>query len=525
MIQKTTNVIASIFIFLLVFTLLPSYQQIQAAEKPNIVVIMTDDLDVTSMSVLLAQGWMPNVQQHIISKGTTFQSSFVNNSLCCPSRATFLTGQYTHNHNTYGTGIEDQGVSRFNDTSTLATWLQSDGYSTSLIGKYINGYALTDLTGDGVLDINDAQYIPPGWDDWQGLIEPYVYRMYYYAINENGTITSYGNATEDYQTDVLAQKAAQFIENEHTANPDKPLFLYLAPTAPHTELWPNTPFHTYTDVWKLNIQPPQRYNGSVTVPLPIKASYNEADLSDKPAWLQAWPLMTSTDNYYHQYIYRNRLAATRAIDDMVGTVVAALSASSDLDNTVFVFTSDNGFMLGEHRLSQKGYAFEEAIRVPLYIAAPGYPQNKVAQNQLVVNTDLAPTLLDLAEVTPGHTVDGTSLTYLLANNTIPWRKRFLIEHKLGGGTIFDVPTYNGVRTSHDATYVPNQVYIEYEDAANSREFYDLPTDPFQMNSLHAATSSGRTTQRSIHKSYLDYLKTCVGSSCQIGEFHNPTVNP
>jgi arylsulfatase A-like enzyme len=501
-------------------------QQVEAATTPpNIVVIMTDDLDVRTLSTLQSLGLMPNLQNYIISKGTTFQNAFVNNSLCCPSRATFLTGQYSHNHNTYAVSLSEQGAGRFNDTSTLATWLHDSGYVTGLIGKYLNGYGVTNLNGDEVVDIQDLEYIPPGWDEWQVLLDPYVYRMYQYVMNENGTIKAYTTAENDYQTDVIAAKAATFIQNMNSNT--APFFLEVAPVAPHVEVWPNTPFKTYTDVWRLSVRPPARYIGTITTPLTPRTAYNESDISDKPPWVQSWPLMTAEDNYFNQELFRNRLAATRAVDDLIGTVVDALIESNKLNNTVLIFTSDNGFMYGEHRLSEKSYAFEESIRVPLYIAAPGFPQNKIAQSQLVVNTDLASTIADLANVVPKHTVDGTSVKPILANNTIPWRKRFLIEHQIGGNTVFDVPSYSGVRTSSAAQYVPNQKYIEYQDTANSKEFYDLTTDPAEMHSLQGDSSPTKVIQMSIHKQYLNYLKTCQGITCRYIEFINssPSSTP
>lgn len=186
--------------------------------KPNIIVIMTDDLDTRTLNKLIKVGQMPNLKNYLIDNGLEFTNSFVTHSMCCPSRSTFLTGQYAHNHGVLGNSY----TLKLDDSQTVATWLNKSGYHTGLIGKYLNGY------GKRI----PGTYIPPGWDEFFALVDPYNDIIYNYKINENGKIINYGDKTKDYQTDVLSEKAVNFI---FSANDHKPFFLFLTPMAPHSE--------------------------------------------------------------------------------------------------------------------------------------------------------------------------------------------------------------------------------------------------------------------------------------------------
>ncbi|MCL4235510.1 MAG: sulfatase-like hydrolase/transferase, partial [Deltaproteobacteria bacterium] len=191
-------------------------------ERPNIVVIMADDLDEKLLDVLIDGGHMPNLKEKIIDAGMDFRESYVTNPLCCPSRATFLTGQYTHNNNVKTNNFPFGGVTRLDDSSTVATWLQDAGYTTGLVGKYLNGYGTE----------TDEDYVPPGWSDWQALTSNSVYWVYKNTVNDNGELVTYGDEEDDYQTDILATRSAEFIE-EAPAN--DPFFLWVTPLAPHVE--------------------------------------------------------------------------------------------------------------------------------------------------------------------------------------------------------------------------------------------------------------------------------------------------
>jgi arylsulfatase A-like enzyme len=483
-----------------------------AAARPNVVVVMADDLDSRSYGRLLRLGLLPSVETALVERGVTFRNSFVTNPLCCPSRATFLTGQYSHNNRVLSNAPPNGGVLRLDDRSTLATWLRAAGYRTSMVGKYLNYYGLADMTRDGATDVRDALYVPPGWDDWQALVDPSTYLMYQYTINDNGRLVTYGDAPADYQTDVLAARAARFIDASEAAD-GVPFFLAVFTSAPHNELWPTIPADTYQDLWPWSIRPAPRHAGSVTLDLPPTPSFNEADLGDKPPWLRAHPLLTAEDVAYARRKYQDRLAATRAVDDLVGTVVQALVRNDELQTTVLVFTSDNGYLIGEHRLPEKLYAYEESIRVPLVVAVPGGPAGNAGQ--LVLNNDLAPTIAEMAGATPALAVDGRSFLPLLDDPARePWRKRFLVEHWAVDSDpmgLHDAPDYAAVRT-------PSLTYVEYDDGVGSREFYDSAVDPFQLTSLHADTSPTRVYQMSVLAGWLATLRACGRGTCQGVEF-------
>lgn len=498
--------------------------------RPNIIVIMADDLDVGSVQRMIDLGLMPNLRQHLIDEGIVFTNSFVTNSLCCPSRATFLTGQYSHNTGVLTNHAPTGGVTRFDDTRTLATWLQAAGYRTAHVGKYLNGYGTADHNRDGTFDVQDLAYIPPGWTDWQALLDTALstYRVYNYWVNDNGALVHHGDAPEDYQTDVLAWRAARFIETSEQVD-DVPFFLAVMPLAPHVEVIPGiTKFDAYPEIWKWDIRPAPRHAGTVTELVPMPPSFNEADMSDKPLWLQPGqpryrPALTWTDYVYLNRQYQHRLESLRAVDDLIGTVVESLRANVELEHTVIIFTSDNGFLYGEHRMAEKLVGYEESIRVPLYVRAPGVSGGRTLE-QLVLNNDLALTIAELAGATPDLTVDGTSFLPQL-NGANAGRKRFLVEHWDGAtGSVMDMPTYAAVRSKWIPPSGPvNLLYLEYDNPdkdgnINTPELYDLDRDPYELESLHASTNPLRILQRQALGALLAVLRSCTGTRCQALEF-------
>ena len=269
---------ASVSVVVISFSVVFSATQIfdSQPEKYNVVVIMADDLDTESVNLLLETDLMPNFKKHLVEGGTTFSNSFVTTPNCCPSRTTFFTGQYAHNH-----GVLTNGdISEFNDKSTLATWLHESDYRTGFVGKYLNGYG-TKLP---------ATYVPPGWDFWQGLVEkkvegtPYQYGMYNYSISNNGILLEYGDDESDYQTEVIGQLSANFIEDSTKLDNTKPFFLVISPFAPHADQ--NT-LECILNTGSIKLaQGPERISGIANdVKLQKKPSFNETDISDKPSCL------------------------------------------------------------------------------------------------------------------------------------------------------------------------------------------------------------------------------------------------
>jgi arylsulfatase A-like enzyme len=475
-------------------------QSARTGSPLNIVLIMADDLDVGSTETAVAQHFMPNLKQYLIDPGTAFRESFVTESLCCPSRSTYLTGQYAHNHGVLRNYGDAGGFDKLDHTSTLAVWLSAGNYRTGHVGKYLNGYTFEHL-------------VPPGWEEWHGLVDPTTYCMYDYTVSHNGSPQTYGHSAADYQTDVLAGLAETFIKNSDP----RPFFLSIAPLAPHRESYCNP----------AGVRPAPRHEDTVRLPLPRSPSFNESDMSDKPTWMQQLP---QRDLMALAKLYNQRIEALRAVDDLIGRVVNALQTVGKLEHTVLLFTSDNGFLLGQHRLEGKVLFYEESIRVPLVIRVPGLPGPK-SVTQLVLNNDLAPTITDFAGVSATHAMDGRSLLPLLDGSATMWRKRFLVEFPL---TIMDsandldqaregadmrVYAFLAVRTGlAENPELANLLYSETmnEAGVTDREFYDLHStqDPYQIESLHNDPSPARLWQQQQLKQALDALKNCGQGTCQ-----------
>lgn len=483
-----------------------------AVAQPNIVVIEADDLGANLFQQALnysdaafPNGLLPNIRSGLTEKGTTFWNSFVTTSICCPSRATFLTGQYSHNTGVHHNAGPNGGVTAFDDSSTLPVWLQVAGYRTGQVGKYLNHYG-SDPSQPITSPLN-PQYIPPGWDDWQATVDFNTYRVYNYKINDNGTVVPYGNASQDYQTDILASRAVSFVE-ESEANDGEPFFLWVTPLAPHFEGIESVTVPGCTRRWGKTIRPAPRHQS--TLPpgfrLLIGGSFNESDVSDKPQWIQNLPQLTSTDVDCVRREYRSKANALRAVDDLVGSMIASLVKNGEDYNTVLIFTSDNGYYHGEHRLTSKGYPHEESVRVPLIIRAPGYPAQM--SERFVVNNDLAATIVEVASATAGLVPDGRSLVALLENPaTTSWRKRFGIEILAP-----EIEPFRAVRTS-DTDLVPNRLFVNWTND-NELEHYDLITDQYQMASTH---SSMPTSEKNTLQEYINNLQTCGGGTCQVFE--------
>ena len=267
-------------------------------KRPNIVVIMTDDQTVESIRV------MKNVKRLLVAQGTTFDNSFASFPLCCPSRATFLTGQYAHNHGVLSNKPPYGGYYALDNENTLPVWLERAGYETILVGKYLNGYG--DL---------DKHEIPPGWTEWHGAVNNSAYQFYGYTVNENGMLVKYGRDPASYQTDVYADKAVEIVRRR--AAERKPFFLWLSFLAPHVG-GPPTPGRS-----ALTTLPAPRHLGRFAAsPLPTPPSFNEADVSDKPGSIRIRPPLSHQQVAAITERYQLRLESLLAVDEAVGRIVA-----------------------------------------------------------------------------------------------------------------------------------------------------------------------------------------------------------
>lgn len=456
-------------------------------DRLNVVVIMADDLDLGLLKGAVDRGHMPHFKRLFADQGLTFANSFATNAICGPSRATFLTGQYSKNHGVRHNGL---GLKALDSTNTLPVWLQRAGYRTAHVGKYINGYGYQ----------VPGTWVPPGWDAWHGLVDPSTYRVHNYWISDNGRLSFHGERPEDYQTDVLARRAVGFVQAV-----DGPFFLHVAPMPPHVEIDASSEW-TWEAAFSWTVRPAPRHLGSTAgVPLPRPPSFDEPDVRDKPAWLQAKPRLSSGMISGLAKQYRDRAASLRAVDDLIGAVAGALQARGLLEKTVLVFTADNGFHHGEHRLVEKVFPYEESIRVPLLMRVPGAAPRAVTE--MVLNTDLAPTIAEIAGAVPTLAVDGRSLLPLTAGTPAAWRKRGMIEHWMATPTLseLEVPVYAAVRTADDAPSLPRRTYVEYRQGGwGGREYYDMNLDPHQVLSLHEA--SWTAPARAALALWLDLLR-------------------
>ena len=398
-------------------------------DPPNVVLILTDDQRWDTVSA------MPTVISELAGHGISFERGYVSNPLCCPSRASILTGRYSHSNGVYTNknGQPHGGFRAFDDRSTVATWLDEAGYRTAMLGKYFNGY--------------EGPYVPPGWDRW---FATYVNGAFYdYLATDDGVVRTYGSDAADYGTTVLATEAVRFIESTPL---DTPLFLYFAPHAPHEPAMAAPgDRRAYTDLgaWR----PP---------------NYDEADVSDKPAYIRDQPRMDAVASARIDEFRRSQHASLLAVDRAVGTIVDALEQTERLSNTLIVYTSDNGMLWGEHRWATKLVPYEESIHVPFIVRFDPMIGSPRGDEHLVVNIDLAPTIADVAGASaPG--ADGQSLVPLFGSVPGPWRSEFLLEHMQhsDGG----VPTYCGV---HSDRYV----YVRYR--TDEEELYDLERDPTEL---------------------------------------------
>jgi N-acetylglucosamine-6-sulfatase len=439
--------------------------------KPNFIVILTDDLDAQSVE------FMPRLNALLAKQGTTFANFFVTDSVCCPSRASLLRGQYPHNHQVLTNLEPEGGFERFHEVgdeqSTIATWLKAAGYRTVLLGKYLNGYPG-----------KESLRPPPGWDEWYALKDPRKY--FNYRVDENGRLVLHGHGANDYQTDVLAEKTVDFIARTH-ANGKQPFFIYLAPSAPHTPA----------------VAAPRHAEEFANATAPRTAAFNESDVSHKPAWLRKIPPLSAEEIAEIDGLYRRRLQSMLAVDEMIEKIVGALQAHRLLEQTYIFFTSDNGFHFGEHRLKEgKETAYEEDIRVPLIVRGPGVAAGRTLRH-LALNIDLAPTLAELAGVTPPDFVDGRSLKPLLG--VAPpapraWREDFVVEH--WAHLTHWMPTYEALRAE-------DYLYVEY--VTGEKELYDLRADPHELHNIVASADRNLIARLSKR---LGLLEHCAGANCR-----------
>ena len=523
--------------------------QQSAQQKPSFVVIQTDDETLDQLYASLNVGGievqaMPYTQALIANRGITFNRYYVPYPLCCPSRVSLLTGRYSHNNNVRGNVPPNGGYTGFKArlaySHNLATWLQAGGYRTIHIGKFLNGY------GDEPFD--SGTDVPPGWSAWHSVLRADTNHYFYgYTLNNNGVLEGpygdpgswetreYGERDDFgcpnaplngkpcfYETDIFDTIAYQELTS---TSPEQPFYLQLDYTAPHGDFRrPAGP------------EPATRhYNTFAGAPYPHSRSqgFNEGNVNDKPRFIREAPYLSLNDIHTYRVYYQKALESLRSVDEGVKLIVDTLGSLHRLRNTYIIFTSDNGFFYGEHRLTGgKFLAYEPATHLPLLIRGPGIKPG-TSTGELAANIDLAPTILELAKVEADKSLDGRSLVPFLRDPSLRSRRPILFESfvetadveangeppaqrprpstagasRAGGGATASIVAppkdYLGIRLG------PYK-YIEWP--SGEKELYDITKDPYELNNIVRVRNLSPI--RAFLHAQLVRLEACVGRACQ-----------
>ncbi|HET9153403.1 MAG TPA: sulfatase [Solirubrobacterales bacterium] len=518
------------------------------SERPSFVVIQTDDETLDQLYTVFNAGGievpaMPNTLSMIAGRGMTFNRYYVSYPLCCPSRVTLLTGRYAHNSNVRGNVQPNGGYSGFRArgawSHNIATWLQGAGYRTIHIGKFLNGY------GDPPYD--DGTEVPPGWSAWHTVENADTHHYFYgYTLNDNGSIDGpfgdsgswdtreYGerdyfgcptSTIEEkpclYETDVFSRIAYEELAGTPL---EQPFYLQLDYTAPHGDFRrPAGPEPAPRDYTLFDGAP---------YPHNREEGFNEGNVNDKPRFIREAPYLSGEEIHTYRVYYDKALASLRAIDDGVKTVLDTLGTQHRLRNTYVIFVSDNGFFYGEHRLTGgKFLAYEPSTHLPFLIRGPGIKPG-TSTGELAANTDIAPTILELAGVKPDKSIDGTSLVPFLRDPSLRTRRGILFEsfvqtddveangeptaqravkevrprRRTGpakASIVAPPKDYEGIRLG------PYK-YIEWPDG--EKELYDITKDPNELNNIVRVPNYFPI--RAFLHAQLIRLEACVGRACR-----------
>jgi arylsulfatase A-like enzyme len=528
-------------------------------ERPSFVVIQTDDQILDSLYAAFGQPKlrvMPNTLDLIAKRGETFNRYYVSYPLCCPSRVSLMTGRYAHNTGVKGNIQPNGGYFGFSFrgayTHNIATWLQGAGYRTIHVGKFLNGY--------GDEPYSNGTEVPPGWSAWHSVLKSDTDHYYYgYTLNNNGVLEGpYGDSgtwepreytTRDdigcpfaplngqpcyYETDTLTNFAAQELRS---TLPEQPFYLQLDYTAPHGDFrHPAGPEPA-----------PRHYDWFKGAPLPHNRGqgFDEGNVSDKPSFIKEAPYLSLSDIHTYRVYWDKQLEALRSIDDGVKLLVDTLGSLHRLRNTYILFTSDNGFFFGEHRLiGGKFLAYEPSTHLPFLIRGPGIKPGSES-GEIVGNIDVAPTILELAGVKPDKSVDGRSMKPFFEDPELRTLRPYLFESFVETS---DVDEAGAIAEPGDQSATPTQrkrsssaipelhpknagatasilappkdyegirlgpyKYIAWPDG--EKELYDLETDPYELNNL-VRIPNYFPVRNFLHRELTEHLEDCVGRGCR-----------
>lgn len=527
-------------------------------QKPSFVVIQTDDQTLEELydGVRMLNGneefAMPNTLQMLGEQGVTFTRYYTPYSLCAPSRVSLLTGRYAHNNHVQGNVPPNGGWTGFQSrlaySHNLATWLQGAGYRTIHIGKILNGY--------GDAPYSPGTEVPPGWSSWHTILNSDTNHFAYgYLLNNNGVVEGpYGDSgsweTREYgaiddagcpyaplngqpcyfETDKFNALATEELA---ATSPEQPFYMQVDYTAPHGDFRkPAGPQPATRDIG--------RFSGA---PLPVGRAegFNEGNVNDKPRFIREAPYLSAQEIHTYRVYYQNCLNALVSVDEGVKQILDQLNALGRINNTYVIFTSDNGFFFGEHRLvGGKFLAYEPSTHLPLIIRGPGIEPN-THSGQLVNTPDIAPTILELAGVKPDKSIDGVSMVPFMEDPSLRTRRPLLFEsfvetndvEQNGGASTGETTSKGSPRgrlalkatrrqgaAAHASEVAPPKnyygirlgpyKYIEWPDG--EKELYDVNKDPYELNNI--VRDKNYAPIRAFLHNELVRLEECSGRTCQ-----------
>lgn len=495
---------------------------VDGRDRPNVLVLMTDDMRADDLQ------FMPNARALIGDQGVDFANAMAPHPLCCPSRASFFTGLYSHRHEVWS-HVEPFGFAALDDSRTLPVWLRQAGYRTLFLGKYLNGYGRQPLR-DGSPSL---RYVPPGWTEWRGAVdavetpeekdgplEGSTYRYFDTTLNVDGRLEPHEGI---YQTHLYSRITQEMLRRE--ARQVTPFFAYVSFTAPHT----GTPFEAddtppirAADGRRQKLLSPARpdyvrgrFDDEI---VRIPGGRDRPDrVEDKPLHVRMRAPLSAVEEDALLENYRQRAEALSVVDDEIGNIMAVLERTGELDNTYVLLSSDNGFYLGEHRRRQgKTIPYEPAVRVPLLVRGPGIPAGEVRTDPFLT-LDMVPTLLEAAGRAVPAGLDGVSLLDVARSGDRGWDRGVLLDSgpiavPRRALTVTDPVRVNGrVRETRVSVGVRTARWAYLEHATGERELYDLRRDPFQwVNLVDRPRYAGVVRLLAVE---LDRLRDCAGAEC------------
>ena len=461
-------------------------------KRPNIVWIMTDDMRADE----LGRKWMRRTRHLIGGQGVTFKNSFAPTPLCAPARASFLSGKYVQNHRVRGVR-DPYGFRSFRDRNTLPVWLRKSGYNTVYLGKYLNGYGRQKRRNGRPSE----RYVPPGWTDWRASLDNHgTYNYYNTSLNRNGKRQSLSGK---YQTNAYGRIGTNIIKRY--AKKKKPFFFNLSFTAPHhggprepdDRKGLKTPARDIKSIGKFDRQ---------TRRLPDPDG--EPGNSRKPSVVSGKSKLSNRAKRGARKAYRQRAEAGSTVDKQVKRLIGVLRRTGELKNTYVIFTSDNGYLLGEaRRIQGKTLPYEASLATPLAIRGPGIPRGRVRKDPFT-SIDFAPTIARMARAKVRAKVDGKSMLKVARKGDRGWRRPILTN----------TGARRGKKALGQGIRVKGYLYAEYRTRGRKRELYDLRRDPHELRNV-AGKKRYRFTQKRLRKA-LHRRWDCSGVKCRkpIGKY-------